>query len=125
MTIRRAFIASLAWLPATAEAWLGKPFHTTKRWKIPPGFTPCPTCGEFNGKTLSSNWAGKRKDEKEKLVSVSCRCKGFLCRGCGKNTIHRPISNSYEPESNTVGHWPWFTGMMQCRECREAKGERR
>jgi len=87
---------------------------------IPPGFERCPVCGEFNGTTKAKylNWEGLPPDDLEETITVSCLCKGILCRRCKKNKIHRPISNSYEEDSNTIDHWPSFSGMIPCSECR-------
>ena len=96
---------------------------------IPPGFSRCPECGEFNGQTLAKylDWPFSMINPPpppDKMIGVSCLCNGILCGRCKKNKVHRPISNSYEEDTNTIGHWPYFTGMMPCRECR-AKEKRR
>lgn len=115
--------------------------------EIPPGFEQCPVCGEFNGATKAKylTWETEpparvgavevpeglrqfakkaRADEvssrdPERIVTVSCLCKGPLCKTCGVNRIHRPISNAYDRNSNTVGHWSHLIGMFPCRPCRE------
>ena len=94
---------------------------------IPEGLHKCETCGEYKEKVMEKdlNWDGsydKTEAEKsEEYLGVSCLCDGIVCPKCKKNKIHRPISNSYDPESNTIGHSPWFTGMMGCDECRKKK----
>jgi hypothetical protein len=89
-------------------------------------FSKCEKCGEYNGRVKNKdlNWEGFfHKDEEEKYTTLSCLCKGILCPRCKKNKIHRPISNSYDPKNNTIGHWPWFTGWMPCEECRKKDEE--
>jgi len=56
------------------------------------------------------------------IVTLSCLCWGILCGRCKKNRVYRPISNTYNPESNRLEHVPWFGGMMPCDECRN-KGQ--
>ena len=112
----------------------------------PTCFERCPECGEFNGATEARNlswelppdplddpapeawdWLRDKKSEIARtmdpgqVISVTCLCHGPLCRYCGVTRIHRPGSNSYEPESNTIGHWPGFSGMMPCAACREER----
>lgn len=94
-----------------------------EEFKIPAGLYKCDTCGEYKGKvkTKDLNWDYSfNKEELEKsdeLFTLSCLCDGILCPRCKKNKIHRPISNSYKPWTNGIGHWPWFTGWMSCKEC--------
>jgi hypothetical protein len=57
----------------------------------------------------------------EELISVSCLCKGTMCRTCGKNLVHGSGTNSYDEETNTIGHWAWFAGMIPCARCRSRK----
>jgi len=100
-----------------------QPTSIGKQYKIPEGFVKCEICGEYNGKTKAKNlnWHDsmflKDKERREGYISVSCLCKGIVCRACNKNKIHRPISNSYEEETNSIGHWPSFSGMRPCQEC--------
>jgi|GEM_PF-2958585 len=100
-------------------------------FKVPEGLHRCEICGEYNGKVQRKdlNWEttfevlfSGTKDSEE-YIGVSCLCKGPLCKKCEKNRIHRPISNSYDEKKNTFGHWPWFTGMMHCAECRQKEKE--
>lgn len=93
--------------------------------KIPEGLVRCEVCGEYKGevKEKDLNWNdlyfNKAEAEKsEEYLSVSCLCDGILCHKCKKNKIHRPISNSYDEIDNDIGYWPWFTGMMPCKECK-------
>jgi hypothetical protein len=122
-------------------------------YPIPPGFEQCGVCGEFNGKTQAKYltwdneppesfgtlkvsddlraWLRELKREREssrdpeRYVSVTCLCKGPLCKRCGLVHIHRPISNSYDPLTNTVEHWPYFMGMSSCRTCRAQEDQAR
>jgi hypothetical protein len=95
--------------------------------KIPEGLYKCEKCGEYKGRVKKKdlNWddsSFKVETEKgEEYLTVSCLCDGILCSKCKKNKIHRPISNSYCEESNTIEHWSWLTGMMGCEKCREKK----
>jgi hypothetical protein len=97
----------------------------SKLWeenKIPEGFIKCEVCGEYNGETKMKNLNGGSPlsdEESEEYISVSCLCKGIPCPKCKKNKIHRPITNSYSEEDNSVGHWPYFSGMRACDECRK------
>ena len=93
--------------------------------KIPEGLVKCEVCGEYKGevKEKDLNWGDSYFDKaevekSEECFSVSCLCDGILCHKCKKNKIHRPISNSYDEINNDIGHWPWFTGMMPCKECK-------
>lgn len=116
---------------------------------IPPGFERCPQCGEFNGTTEARHlswelpedpleaestdpefwdWLREQKHQiaqaidPEKIISVTCLCHGPLCRRCGVVRIHKPGSNSYESETNSIGHWPGFSGMAPCGACQEQRG---
>ena len=84
-------------------------------------FSKCDKCGEYNGAVKKKIFYEDRLPEcedGEKFITVRCLCNGMLCSKCKINKINRPVSNSYCPESNTIEHWPWFTGWMHCRECR-------
>lgn len=87
--------------------------HTNpkKTRKIPKGLFKCKKCGEYKGAVT----------EEGEDVMVSCLCDGILCPKCKKNKIHRPISNSYDPETNDIVHYPYFSGMMGCGECRKSQ----
>ena len=94
---------------------------------IPEGLVRCEVCGEYRGKVMYKdlNWEGsfdkENKEKSEECLGVSCLCEGILCAKCKKNKIHRPISNSYNEEDNSIGHWPYFSGMRPCDECRKNK----
>ena len=91
---------------------------------IPKGLYKCEQCCEYKGKVMEKdlNWDGtfnKAEAEKSKeYLGVSCLCDGILCHKCKKNKIHRPTSNSYYADTNTIGHHPYFSGMKSCGECR-------
>ncbi len=99
----------------------------TEKNKIPEGLYKCEKCGEYKGRVKEKdlNWEDtyfKEDAEKsEECLGVTCLCEGILCPKCKKNKIHRPISNSYDKETNTIWHSPWFSGMKVCDECRERK----
>src|SRR6516162_2497313 len=84
---------------------------------LSPGFVRCEACGEYNGSTDEGNLArGKDRQRTGNIVTVSCLCHGIPCKHCGK-LKHRPISNSYDPETNTIWHTPHFAGSFGCAEC--------
>ena len=93
--------------------------------KIPDGLYRCEKCGEYKGRVMAKdlNWDDnaikETKKESEEYIDVSCLCEGILYPKCKTNKIHRPISNSYYEESNTIGRWPYFTGMIGCEKCRK------
>lgn len=100
--------------------------ESTDQSTVPNGLYKCEKCGEYKGsvKHKDLNWDGSVFDtaeveESQKILTVSCLCDGILCPKCQKNKIHRPVSNSYDLETNTIEHWPWFTGMAGCEECRK------
>jgi len=78
--------------------------------KIAEGLYKCGQCGGYKGKVI---------DKDEECLTVSCLCDGILCPKCKKNKIHRPISNLYDSDTNTISHAPYFTGVMGCYECKE------
>ena len=97
--------------------WPG--IEVPERKPIPPGFVKCEVCGEYNGSTSRENldWFCPEGFEPGEMTSVSCLCKGIPCPICKKNKVHRPCSNSYEEDTNHIGHWPYFTGQSGCWEC--------
>jgi hypothetical protein len=122
--LHRTQIADDRYVEAFKEFFEGLAEDQTQKGRsIPPGFSRCPQCGEFNGHTLAKhlNWPFSMiipPPSPDETIGVSCLCKGIPCRRCGKNKVHRPISNSYEEDTNTIGHWPYFTVMVPCRDCR-------
>jgi len=95
---------------------------------VPKGLYKCEQCGEYKGSVMEKdlNWDdsfNKAEAEKSKeYLGVSCLCDGILCRACKKNKIHRPISNSYDVDTNKIWHYPYFQGMKSCGECGEKSG---
>ncbi len=86
--------------------------------KVPKGLIKCKVCGEYNGEALWGELSAKHHLANDyEYFSVSCLCKGILCHRCKKNMINRPISNTYEEETNSIWHIPSFTGMRPCKEC--------
>jgi hypothetical protein len=75
---------------------------------IPPGYVQCEVCGEFNGSTdaRTLSWLGERHEAGQ--VSVTCLCHGIPGPRCKTRLIHRPISNTFDPESNSIEHTPVF-----------------
>ena len=113
MISRRKFVGLLAAVPLVGKAWLA----STLKPAIPRGYVQCDVCGEFNGSTDAKNlsWRGGRPPSGK--ISVTCLCHGIPCKRCGR-LMHRPISNTYYPGANEVGHWPYFVGCFPCAECR-------
>ncbi len=88
---------------------------------IPEGFVQCLVCGEYNGNARAGDlhWEDSAyQRDPESRVGVTCRCHGPLCKQCKQRRIHRPISNSSDPKSNSIDHQPWFMGMFPCSVCR-------
>jgi len=96
---------------------------------IPEGLHKCEKCGEYRGNVMKKdlNWEDSfHKEEAEKseeYLGVSCLCDGILCHKCKKNKIHRPVSNTYYADTNRIEHYPYFSGMMGCAECREKQNK--
>ena len=91
---------------------------------IPPGFERCIVCGEFNGTTEARHldWEGSlAPPPPDRPVSVTCLCHGIPCSRCNTHLIHRPISNSYDEGTNTIGHWFYLSGLAPCWACRLAE----
>lgn len=92
--------------------------------KLPGSIAKCEVCGEYRGEAKKKDinfTVPFRGEEGEQYISVSCFCDGISCPKCKKNKIHRPISNSYDPESNEIWHRPYFSGMRVCDECEKEK----
>jgi hypothetical protein len=116
---RRTFLNLLTGLPLIGRV-LGLGRSIASFAFLPPGFLRWETCGEYNGSTDKGNLGpGKERQRTGTIVTVSCLCHGIPCKYCGK-LKHRPISNSYDPQTNTVWHTPYFAGLFGCAEC-EAK----
>ena len=90
---------------------------------IPPGFDRCKTCGEFSGTTFEKylapnpNVFGDTTYDPERQVTAHCRCHGPLCRSCGVNRTHRPMSGHYYEDINMVLHVPAFAVGRLCDSC--------
>lgn len=97
--------------------------------RLPPGFVRCDACGGVNGTTfekyLARNPYAREEfpDDPDSRVSAMCRCHGPLCRGCGVNRIHRPISGHYYESTNRVLHVPYFAAWGMCETCNSRKRE--
>ena len=71
------------------DEWRSVSHEPPKRVGPPPGFTKCPTCGEYNGETRWENltWHGPCHDhEPGEMVRVRCVCNGVLCQRCKKHS---------------------------------------
>ena len=73
----------------------------------------CPRCREFRGETAEITSSMKER------LTVSRLCERIVCRRCGRNSQHRPISNYYDEGRDTIIHVPYFAAMFGCRECRD------
>ena len=116
--------AALRWLDSVL------PRKKQRKKTVPPGMVKCDVCGEYRGtaKIGELSWDDHIKvfgtpiripeRDPEEVRSASCLCQGSLCRRCNKNKVHRSGTNSYCPEANTIEHWPWFSNMIPCGECR-------
>ncbi len=109
---------------------------------VPKGLEKCPVCGEYKGTVkgseLSRFWEQDEsvdddmkqfmeesyEEDRDKMLTVTCLCDGIPCQRCGKNKIHRPISNSYDEKSNTIEHWAFFCGQIPCWECKRKEQTR-
>jgi len=91
--------------------------------RIPPGLVRCKTCGGFSGTTFEKylsrnpNVFDDSNYDPEQKVSALCLCHGPLCRGCGVNRIHRPISGHYYEDINMILHVPAFAAGRPCDSC--------
>jgi|HubBroStandDraft_5_1064220.scaffolds.fasta_scaffold627136_1 hypothetical protein len=94
-------------------------------YEVPDGYIRCEVCGEFNGTTDASNLSWADAWPQTGPITVTCICYGILCRRCEKTKIHRPISNTYYPESNEVWHHPYFEGLDPCGNCHRDEKLRR
>ncbi|HXY06652.1 MAG TPA: hypothetical protein VEI52_02265, partial [Terriglobales bacterium] len=102
---RGKFVALLSSLPFVCKtALVARMIHD--QLPLPPGFVRCNVCGEFNGSTDAKNLSGKNYSRTGK-ISVTCLCHGVLCPRCKTTLLHRPVSNTYDPEANEVWHWPY------------------
>ena len=89
-----------------------------ERVNVPPELACCEICGEYHGMTTVRYLDGLPGRDRDDVVTLTCLCEGVMCQFCNKHPVHRPISNSYDPYTNTVHHWPAFTAMMKCDVCR-------
>jgi len=121
MINRRKFVALLSLVPLVGKSKLLAWLMPKDRPPLPPGYIRCNVCGEFNGSTDAKNLSGKNYSRTGK-ISVTCLCHGIPCPRCKMALIHRPVSNTYDPEANEIRHWPYFAGLMRCAECRR-KGD--
>lgn len=93
-----------------SESKLALKTPMTSTHKIPKGLRKCGECGEYKGQMIEKD---------EELITISCLCEGILCTKCRKNKVHRPISNYYDKESNSIWHVPYFVAQFGCAECRK------
>ncbi|HXY10067.1 MAG TPA: hypothetical protein VEI52_19655, partial [Terriglobales bacterium] len=106
MINRRKFVALLSLVPLVGKSKLLAWLMPKDRPPLPPGYIRCNVCGEFNGSTDAKNLSGKNYSRTGK-ISVTCLCHGVLCPRCKTTLLHRPVSNTYDPEANEVWHWPY------------------
>ena len=88
-----------------------------ERHPIQPRLFRCAECGEWTGIVNRRLLSSSQKTERDDFTAVLCLCDGPLCRGCGENRIHRPISNHFDESDDSVWHVPYFMGLAPCWEC--------
>ena len=84
---------------------------------IPRGLVRCAVCHEYRGAVRNDDLPPASQRE-EAVVAVLCICDGIPCRKCGKERIHRPISNYWDEARGALIHCPWFSGQAPCKRCR-------
>jgi hypothetical protein len=91
--------------------------------RIPPGLVRCDVCGDYQGTTFEK-YLARNPDapddpfyDPDRAVSAQCRCQGPLCKYCGVNRIHRPMSSHYHEDINMILHVPAFAGGAPCDSC--------
>lgn len=84
---------------------------------IPRGLARCPVCNEYRGAVLNDDLSPSSRRE-EAVVAVLCICDGIPCPKCGKERIHRPISNYWNEATGTILHCPYFSAQIPCSTCR-------
>ena len=89
-----------------------------ERHPIQPKLFRCEECGEWTGIANRRLLSSDQRTEHDSFTAVLCRCDGPLCRRCGRNRIHRPISNFFDGEDDSIWHVPYFAGLAPCGECR-------
>jgi len=89
-----------------------------ERHAIQPRLYRCEVCREWVGIANRRLLAPGQRTEQDSFTAVLCLCDGPLCRRCGRNRIHRPISNYYDEAGDSIWHVPYFAGLAPCRECR-------
>ncbi len=90
---------------------------------VPKGLTKCLICGEYKGKTKAKylNWDYPSGINPNQIISTSCLCDGIICPKCHISKIHKPVSNQYDQETNSIWHSPWFAAQAGCQKCRDKK----
>jgi hypothetical protein len=84
----------------------------------PRGLVRCPVCHEYRGAVRNEDLPAASQRENA-VVAVLCICDGIPCRKCGKNPIHRPISNFWDEARGALVHCPWFSAQVPCKPCLE------
>ena len=80
----------------------------------------CDVCGEYKGLIYSKEnrpELHKRNSDENNPVIITCLCDGINCVHCGRKK-HRPISDYYDVETDTIIHAAYFTFNTRCTECR-------
>ena len=81
----------------------------------------CDDCGEYKGLIYSKEnkpELHKRYSDENNPVIITCLCDGIKCVHCSRKK-HRPISDYYDVESDTIIHVAYFTAKMPCKSCKE------
>ena len=81
----------------------------------------CPDCSEYKGVIYSEEnrpELHKRYSDENNPVIIRCLCDGIKCVHCG-SIKHRPVSDYYDIETDTIIHVAYFTFNTKCDKCRE------
>jgi hypothetical protein len=108
-----------------SQEFKSTPRKDSRLLPVPEGLSRCPICDEFRGVIAlrhlpSFSSSIYRYEDPNTPLTVKCICDGILCRTCNTNRIHRPISNTWD-ERGGFGHWPYFSAMIPCKDCRAKK----
>jgi hypothetical protein len=118
MIDRRKFVSLLSAVRLIGKSMLAVCLKPDDKPPVPAGYVRCDVCNEYNGTTDASNLSWNSSPPPTGEIIVTCLCYGIPCPKCKAKLIHRPITNSYDPDANKIWHSPYFAGMIPCSECR-------
>ena len=84
---------------------------------IPRGLVRCEVCHEYRGAVRNDDLPTASQRE-EAVVAVLCICDGIPCRKCGKDRIHRPISNYWDEARGASYLLSVVQRQAPCKRCR-------